>query len=368
MTPLELRAEIPALDEGAYLNYGAHGPSPRRVTAAVTDELETHEFGAAETDPYEAAFDSYERSRRRVADLIGADPDGVALTESTSDGIARVAAALDLGPEDTVVRTDLEHPAGVLPWKRLERAGVSVEVVETDRGRIDRDAFADAVADAAVVCFSAITWTHGTRLPVTDLAEIARDAGAFTIVDAVQVPGQTAVDVDEWGADVVAGAGHKWLLGPWGAGFVYVDPDRADELVPASVGYRGSSVEDGDLHFEAGARRLEIGSMSPGPHAGLVAAIDAIEAIGLDAIEARIETLTNRLKRGIDDDRLLSPREFHSGLVTVDAEDPEATVERLADRDVVVRTLPDPHAVRVSVHAVTTETEIDQVVGGLTGA
>jgi len=81
-----------------------------------------------------------------------------------------------------------------------------VRVVETEEGRIDREAYAEAVADARLVCFSAITWTHGTRLPVADLVEIADEAGAFTLVDAVQSPGQVAMDVSAWGADAVAAA------------------------------------------------------------------------------------------------------------------------------------------------------------------
>lgn len=88
-----------------------------------------------------------------------------------------------------------------------------MRVVETDQGRIDRDAYLAAVADAELVCFSAVTWTHGTRLPVADLVDIAHDAGALALVDAVQVPGQLPMDVREWGADVVAAAGQKWLLG-----------------------------------------------------------------------------------------------------------------------------------------------------------
>ena len=362
MTPLALREEIPALNTGGYLNYGAHGPSPRRVVAAVTEALEGHEYAAAEADPYKTAFASYDRSREQIAALLSADPDCIALTESTTDGIARVATALGLDAGDTVVRTDLEHPAGMLPWRRLERDGITVRVVETENGRIDRDAFADAVADATVVCFSAITWTHGTQLPVADLVGIARDAGTFTLVDAVQVPGQAACDVSEWGADVVAGAGHKWLLGPWGAGFLYVNPASAHKLAPTMIGYRGATTTDDGVAYDSGARRLELGSMSPGPHAGLAAAIDAIRTVGLSTIERRIETLTDRLKAGIDDDRLLSPRAYHSGLVTIDAEDPAATVDRLAKAGLVVRSVPTPDAVRVSVHAVTTEDTIDRVI------
>ena len=368
MTPRELRADVPALtDETAYLNYGAHGPSPRYVVDAAASFLESHEYDVAVTDPYERAYETYETVRERVASLLGADAEEIALTESTTDGISRIAAAIDWQPGDVVVRTDLEHPAGTLPWQQLEETvGIDVRVVETTDGRLDRDAFAEAVADARLVCFSAITWTHGTRLPVRELVEIANDAGAFTFVDAVQCPGQMPVDVHEWGADAVAAAGHKWLLGPWGAGFLYVKRSTAASLTPRSVGYRGVASATGEtIEYAAGAKRFEVGTTTPAAHVGLLEGIDAIESIGVETVQDRIETLTDRFKRRIGEERLLSPMAFGSGLVTVDVEDPAATVDRLGERGIVIRDLPHPDGVRVSIHAVSTEREVDAAADAL---
>ena len=366
MTPRELRADVPALRDAAYFNFGAHGPSPEYVVEAASEFIAEHEYGSATTDPYGHAFDTYESVRERIAAFVGAEADEIALTESTTDGINRIAGAVDWEPGDVVVRTDLEHPAGILPWKRLEREGVEVRVLETEDGRVDREEYAEAVADARLVCFSAITWTHGTRLPVADLVEVANEAGAFTLVDAVQSPGQGPFDVSAWGADAVAAAGHKWVLGPWGAGFLYVDREAADDLAPRTVGYRSVEDPNGDaIEYKEGAKRFEVGSTTAAAHVGLAEALDAIDAVGLDAIESRIESLTDRLKDGVPEDRLLSPRAFESGLVTIDVDDPDATVERLAERDIVVRALPHPSAIRASVHAVSTEAEIDRLVDAL---
>ena len=366
LTPGELRADVPALDESTYLNYGAHGPSPRYVLDAMESFLAEHEYSVRPEGPYDTAFSAYERVRDRIAESIGADSAEVALTESTTDGINRIAGAIEFEPGDVVVRTDLEHPAGVLPWKRLERDGIDTRVVETEGGRIDRETFAEAVEDARLVCFSAITWTHGTQLPVEELTEIAHEAGAFVLVDAVQVPGQTPMDVHAWGADAVAAAGHKWLLGPWGAGFLYVRRDVADDLRPAAIGYRSVTDPAGDeIEYKPGAPRFEVGTTSPAPHVGLLEAIETIEAIGLETIESRIERLTDRFKAAVPVDRLLSPREFESGLVTVDVDDPESVVERLADEDIVIRSLPNPDGVRVSIHAVSTTEDVDRVVDAL---
>jgi len=367
MNPTELRADTPALHEGVYLNFGAHGPSPRYVVEAADEFTRTHEYEtAARNDPYEVAFEAFDRTRERVAAFVGASPEEIALTESTTAGINAVANAIDWQPGDTVVRTDLEHPAGTLPWQRLEREGVEVRVVETEAGRIDPDAFAAAVEDAKVACFSAVTWTHGTQLPVRELVDIAHDAGALALVDAVQVPGQLPMDVKEWGADVVAAAGHKWLLGLWGGGFLYVERDAAETLEPRTVGYRSVETPISDPYeFATGARRFEVGSSNPAPHVALAEAVDTIDSVGVDRIAARVRQLAGRLTDGVPDERLHSPSVPESGLVTIDVDDPDATVERLVSEGIVVRALPKPDAVRASVHAVNTPAEVDRVLDAL---
>ena len=155
LTPAELRADIPALQDGVYMNYGAHGPSPRYVVTAAAQFIRTHEYESPMgADPYGTAFDAFDEVRTNVADFVGASPEEIALTESTTAGINAVADGLGLSAGDVVVRTDLEHPAGTLPWQRLERDGVEVRVVETEKGRLDREGFKMAVADADVACFS----------------------------------------------------------------------------------------------------------------------------------------------------------------------------------------------------------------------
>ena len=368
MDPETLRAEMPALDDGVYLNTGASGPSPRRVVDAAADFERRQQYDApCDEGMYPVAFEAMDSARERVAGLLGADPGEIALTDSTTEGINHVAAALDWNPGDAVVRTDLEHPAGELPWARLHRRhGVEVRELSTDRGRLDRDELKGAVDGARLVCLSSLTWTHGTRLPVGDVVEIAHDAGAKVLVDAVQSVGQVPVDVESWGADFVAASGHKWLLGLWGGGFLYVDDDTLSDMDPAHIGY--ASVEDpaaGEsytLHPEA--RRFELGTTAVSPYVALETAIETMEAIGLDTVEDRIARLTDRLMAGLGD-RLVSPPDARSGLVTFEAEGPEATVDRLADAGVHIRSLPHPEACRASVHAFNTAEDVDRLLDAL---
>ncbi|WP_222917079.1 aminotransferase class V-fold PLP-dependent enzyme [Natrinema sp. SYSU A 869] len=368
MDPIEIRESMPALESGVYCNWGAGGPSPRRVVEAAESALEHHEYEAPTADGmYPAAFDVYDEARTAVADLLNAAPSEIALTQSTTDGINRVAGAFDWDEDDVVVRTDLEHSAGILPWQRLEREhGVEVRVLETADGRLDLEAVKAAAEDATLFCVSSLTWTHGTRLPIRAVVDIAHDAGALVLVDAVQSPGQVPVDVHKWGADFVVAAGHKWLLGPFGAGFLFVRDGVERDLVPAAIGYRSVADENAsDYRYAAGAQRFEVGTASPAPYAGLTDAIDVLEDIGIETIQRRIETLTDRLKDGVPDERLLSPREYESGLVTIADDDPEGAVERLADRGIVVRPLPAPDAVRASIHAFNSEGDVDTLLEAL---
>ncbi|QLG49172.1 aminotransferase class V-fold PLP-dependent enzyme [Natrinema halophilum] len=368
MEPRDLRETMPALESSVYCNWGAGGPSPRRVVEAAESALEHHEYEAPAADGmYPAAFDAYDESRAAIASLLGASPSEIALTQSTTDGINRVAGAFDWTEDDVVVRTDLEHSAGVLPWQRLEREyGVDVRVLETENGRLDLDEVTAIAGEATLFCVSSLTWTHGTQLPIAEIVDVAHDANALVLVDAVQSPGQVPIDVREWEADFVVGAGHKWLIGPFGAGFLFVRDSVERDLVPAAIGYR--SVTDAnavDYSYAAGAKRFEIGTASPAPHAGLTEAIDAIEEIGIDAIQGRIEVLTDRLKDGVADDRLLSPRSYESGLVTIDVDEPNRVVDRLAGQGIVVRSLPKPDAIRASIHAFNDRDDVDALLEAL---
>ncbi|MFT4946776.1 MAG: cysteine desulfurase/selenocysteine lyase [Natronomonas sp.] len=367
MDPETLRSEIPAFEECIYLNWGASGPSPRSVVDAAAAFERYHQYESpANEGMYEAADEATGRAREAVANLLGTASRNVALTQSTADGINHVATSIDWQPGDVVVRTDTEHSAARLPWERMaELRDIEVRVLETTEGRLDLDDLTAAVSDARLLCFNSPTWSYGNCQPVEEIVDIAHDAGARVLVDAVQAPGQQPLAVEEWGADFVAGSGHKWLLGVWGAGFLYVGDDALDALAPTRIGYY--SVEEysaEQYEFHADARKFDLGTRSVAPFVALEAAIEQLQAVGLETVDRRISRLTDRLKEGLGD-RLLSPQDSQSGLVTFAADDPEATVERLAERGIQIRSLPDPDACRASVHAVNTEEDIDRLLDAL---
>ncbi len=369
-TPAELRERLPACDSTAYFNTGATGPTPDYLLDVLDDWNRYHVVDVLEdSDAYVVGFQAYEAIRERVAPFLGAAPAELALTESTADGLSAVVAALELGEGDVAVTTDLEHPAADVPLGRLERHhGVEIRTVETHGGRIDTDEFAAAVDGADLAVFSSLAWNYGTRLPVSELVEIADDAGAFTVVDAVQEPGQCPVDVSEWDADAVVGSGHKWLLGVWGAGFLTVDEEALSALAPAQVGYRSVTEPNGAFQLKPSAARFERGTTAIGPHVALTESIRTFEAIGVETVRAEILRLTDRLVDQLPDERVVSPTTPETGLVTVDVPEPETTVDRLGEADIAVRSLPDPDCVRASVHAFLTNEEVDRLATALAEA
>ncbi|MFB6207467.1 MAG: aminotransferase class V-fold PLP-dependent enzyme [Haloglomus sp.] len=364
MDPVDVAADID-LDDTAYLNWGASGPAPDRVLAAARDEQRRHERHAHSTvDPYQYAAEAFADTRGAIADLLDTAPERIALTDSTADGISRVANAVDWTEGDVVVRTDLEHPAGELPWERLREEGVAVREVPCPGGHFDRDAYREAVDGAKLVCFNSISWFHGTHLDVEWATDVAHDAGAAVLVDAVQSPGQAPLPVEDWDADFVAAAGHKWLAGVWGAGFLYVrDPER---WRPRHLGYNaiGDYAAADQPAYHADARRFEIGTTALGPYAALREAIDLHHEVGLEAIRERQRALIERLHDALGD-RCLSPRDPESGLVAFELSDDAAAqglVERATEAGVVVRSVPRDGWVRASVHAFNTERDVERLV------
>ena len=369
MIPTELRESVPAVDDVRYMNTGASGPTPRSVLEAGQAELESHEWESAGDDgPYPHAFNLYDTVRDSIASFIQTTSEEIALTQSTSDGINRIATAIEWEPGDVIVRTDLEHPAGVLPWERLKQKGCEVRVVPTENGRIHRDDFTDAIQGAKLVCLSAITWNYGTVLPVAELSAEAADAGAFVLVDAVQWPGHLPLDVSSWDAHAVAMASHKWMLGLWGAGFLYIDRAALSRLEPAQIGYRSvAQMSSGGYELHSGAQQFEVGTTSTAPYVALDSAVTLLEDIGLPAIESHILSLAELLTDSIDAERIYSPRDPETGLVTIQVENPDTTIERCKDEyNLVLRTLPEPSdAIRASIHAYNTREDVEILVEAL---
>ena len=356
MSLAALRSAFPILERVAYLNAGTDGPVPRAAQEAAVREL------AAEVDEgrgfshFERRFELLDALRAGYAELLGCGVEDLALTTSTSEGLGRVLAGMDLGPGDEIVTSTEEHPGLIGPLLAARQLGATIRAVPFPE-------LADAVGPGttAVAC-SHVTWHTGELAP-----EARAEVDVPVILDGAQSAGAVPVDVLKLRCAAYAAAGQKWLCGADGTGMLYVAPGFRDRVRSIAPGY--TSFADASLGLESelkpDARRYDTSSLAREVVAFSVASLEVLRAAGLAAVLARGPALAAELAGRLEArGRAVAPR-AHTTLVAFEDPDPEATRERLRAADIVVRNLPGTQYVRASVGAWSSEDDLDRLLAAL---
>lgn len=239
------------------------------------------------------------RTRRAVARVLGISGDPGRLTFGLNATQALNTALWGtLDPGDALVVTAYDHNAVLRPAHALaRRRGVEVRrVAGSPDGSIAMDEFANAVSGARLVALNAVSNVLGTRLPVEELAAVARRAGALVLVDTAQAAGHVPVALDD--ADLVAFTGHKGLLGPQGTGGLWVR--EGVEVRPLLQGGTGGNSLDPEMP-DAYPDHLEAGTMNGPGLAGLAAGCQVVLDAGVGTLHAREAGLKARLREGLSD-------------------------------------------------------------------
>lgn len=253
-------------------------------------------------------------TRRRVATLVGAeDPRRIAFAFNGTDALNLALHGL-LRPGDHVVTSVVEHNSVLRPLRYLEEnRGVSVSRVRCNReGIVDPDEIRQAVSPQtrliALVHASNVT---GALQPIEHAGQIAKECGAFYLVDAAQTAGHLPLDVGQIGCDLLAAPGHKGLLGPLGVGVLYVGPHVEDELDSIRQGGTGSASEE-DRQPQVLPDKYEAGNLNTPAIAGLGAGVAWLQERGVETVHASTGKLTSRLLTGlqsIEGVRILGPQD-----------------------------------------------------------
>lgn len=296
-------AEFPwaARGEAIYLNNASTGPLPARALRAQ------REFDERRAAPHRLSdslqFATLERSRDLIARLIHADVTEIGLAVNTSYGINLAAFSLPLGAGDVVLTPDREFPANVYPWMQIARTrGVIYRRIPTCDGAVDEDALRRELEDPAVraVSISWVGFASGYTADLEAIGRACRARGAFFIVDAIQGLGPLTLDVRTCHIDILACGAQKWLLSPWGSGFVYVRRELIETLEPNVVSWMAvkgsddfSRLVDYDLSYRDDARRFEFITLPFQDFAGMNASLDLIHEIGPSAIALHVASLTD---------------------------------------------------------------------------
>jgi cysteine desulfurase/selenocysteine lyase len=290
------------------LNVAVRGLLPTRLREAVNTYIDGHQFGNWQK---EAEFAMIERTRGSFARLVNAEPDEIAFTKNTSDGLSTIAASLPWEAGDNIVYCpELEHPNNVYPWVNLhKRLSVEIRAVEPDDGRVPAERFEELMDDRTrLVTVPTVSFSPGFITDVAPIAKRCRELGSFFLVDAAQSIGVVHTDVKAMGVDGLAVGTQKAMMGFYGAGFLYCRSEWAEKIQPVYLARFGVAL-DADKHetamdlerleYARGARRFDLGNYNFIGVTAVEASMELLHELGTPAIEKYVKGLAYRLAEGM---------------------------------------------------------------------
>jgi len=300
-----LRREFLLPADEAYFNTGTLGASPRIVVETMTDHIRQVDATLAHWD-YKAPYSEYMSGyfpetelRAKLAALVGASTEEIAITGNATAGMNFVANGLPLQPGDEVIMTDQEHPGGRMGWElKSKRYGCYVKQVRVRVPPQSPQQLIDLYVNATtpqtkVWAIAQITSQNAIRFPVEEMCRIARERGIFTVIDAAQVVGHLRTNLHEMGCDAWYTSPHKWLLAPKGTGFLYVAARRLPGIWATMASSNWDNYRDGAY------RLMQNGTSNLSILKGVDAAVEFHNRVGPERVEARIMFLANRLRAGL---------------------------------------------------------------------
>jgi selenocysteine lyase/cysteine desulfurase len=309
------RALFPDLEGAAYLAHAAISPLSRPVAERIAEV--TKDYGRGGMTGFVRWAPRLKQVRQDLAAMISAEPREIAFIANTTQGVIDIAFGLPWRKGDRVVLFDGEFPANVTPWQQAaEEFGLELCWLSLDgfHGSVHEGlADLERVLDRGVriVAVSAVQYKTGLRMPIAEMAALCHKHGAEIFVDAIQALGATPIDVS-WGIDYLSSGNHKHLMGPEGAGFLYVAERCAATLVPRLAGWLGHKDPAAflmgdeprlryDNPLQLGAQALEIGTSNVIGLAALGASLELLSQLGVPAIHAHVDAYLEQLEAGLVD-------------------------------------------------------------------
>jgi cysteine desulfurase/selenocysteine lyase len=366
------RREFPICARKIYCAHAADAPLPRRVAEAMGDAIED---ASTNEKQFDEALGFIADTRRLIADFLGTEIEEISLTGPTSSGLNAVANGLNWKAGDEVVCYLDDYPADVYPWLNLKRSGVKPVLLQPARlGEITPEIVESALTKRTrLVALASAHNISGYRIDVEAIGALCADHDVLFSLDAIQTLGAFPIPLKH--VDFLSAGAQKWMLGPSGAGILFVKNSRHDLLRPMIIG--GWNVESPNfiaqpqIKYAEGGRKFEPGGYNNVPIAGMQAAITLLREVGLPKISARILSLVATLKNKLApvDFEFLSPNEEsgRSSFLTFRSRriPAEKLANALAENDVVVSSRIDRanrNWLRVSPHFYNTLAEMERLV------
>jgi selenocysteine lyase/cysteine desulfurase len=380
-----IRAETPGCAHVVHLNNSGAGLMPQPVLDAVKDHLDLE----ARIGGYEAcerADAAIENTYGAIAQMLNCHSDEIATVENATRGWDMAFYAMTFGPGDRILTAQAEYASNYIAFLQVARkTGAVIEAVPDDEhGQIDVAALANMIDDRVkLIAITHVPTNGGLVNPAAAVGRLARDAGVPYLLDACQSAGQMPLDVEEIGCDMLSATGRKFLRGPRGTGFLYVRRAMIEKLEPPFLDLHAATWSATNRYdIRKDARRFENWESYVAGRIGLGVAVDYALALGLDAIEARVTSLADGLRRRLADlpgATLLDLGEKRCGIVSfsLEGQEPEAVKSALAAQGINISTSTITSTrlemesrgleafCRAGVHYYNTEEELDRLVDAL---
>lgn len=305
------KEEWPVLETMTFLDAACVSFAPQRTVKAVkafADMTAVQE--EANSSAHHIAMDSLRhKAYDEATKLLNADPEEIALVESTSHGLNIAAQGIELQDGDNIITTNLEFIQVALPWCVMRKdKNIDIRVCKTEDNRFTAKDFAALVDDKTkLIVMSTLEWCNGWQTDLKELGDYCKEKGVYLVVDTVQQLGVTKIDTKACHIDILTAGGHKWLNSPYGTGVLYVNKETLPKLKQSYAGYLNTTVPEGgwgaywenpaapsvnNWTFDNTARKFEIGGTSN--YTGAIAlgeSLALVNEIGIENIEKRVREI-----------------------------------------------------------------------------
>ena len=363
-------------DGVTYLNCAYMGPLPKVTLDAIRDVMPLQAFPNRVKDSF--AFDFPNRVREVTAPFVGARPDEILVGSGSSHGMAVAALGFPWKPGDEVIVSAGDFPSNVYIWSEAaKRQGGVCRPVRGRKPAVSTQEILDAVTERTrIVSVSWVDYGSGEVIDLERLGETCAKRGIFLAVDGTQAVGAVPLDVKALRLSLVSVGSYKWMLGPYGSGFAYLDPAWFDRITPAYITWTAAQgAEDynalprDDYKLVNTARRYdEPETASFLNRAGLIRSAEFLNGIGVPAVHAHVTTLLKRLETELPRPfrRRATPSRLAGPILSIEADDVgtvRSAYERLRAEN--FRTSLRDDGIRVSPHIYNTADDIDRFLSVL---
>ena len=370
------RAQFPALSSKIYFNYGGQGPMPQEAMDTIAQsQAHIQSIGPFGSEAYSWISPQIQASREAIASLLNVPSDTITLTGNVTVGCNIAMWGIDWHAGDHLLLSDCEHPGVIATAGEIARR-FAVEVTTCPlMATLNEGDSISIIADnlrphTRLVVLSHVLWNTGQVLPIDKIVEVCRSNKSLLLIDAAQSVGVLPLDLTALGVDFYAFTGHKWLCGPAGVGGLYVRPEARESLNPTFIGLNGviTNSQAQPTGWQPDGRRYEVSTLSTSLYVGLKAAITIHEQWG--TAEERYERICQNSQylwqklNSLSDVKCLKSSPPESGLVSFQLTNQPSLklVQYLESQKILTRTIAHPNCIRVSVHYLTLESEIDQLI------